>query len=241
MTREPSYHDAAIGALPTSYVGWRRSALGRITDALEERLLLDRIGPVRGLNVLDVGCGDGVLAIRLARSGALVTGVDASPEMIAAAERSAAEAGVALTLLVADAEAMPFADASFDIVISVATLCFSDDAERPMSEMARCLRGGGRFVLGELGRWNAWAALRRVKAWLGSPVWRSARFRNRSQLISLARATGFTDANVTGAIFYPPFGVTARLMASIDANIGRWTSAGAAFLVLTATKPALIK
>jgi 2-polyprenyl-3-methyl-5-hydroxy-6-metoxy-1,4-benzoquinol methylase len=67
----------ALQALPPAYADWRRSALGRITDALEERLLLDRIGPARGLRILDVGCGDGVLATRLAQAGARVTGIDA--------------------------------------------------------------------------------------------------------------------------------------------------------------------
>lgn len=241
MTKAPAYHDATLDDLPAAYAGWRRSELGRITDGLEERLLLDRIGPVSGLRVLDVGCGDGVLATKLARGGALVTGVDASPEMIAAAETWAAEAGTELTLFVADADALPCDDGSFDIVISVATLCFSADAAKPFREMARCLRGGGRLVLGELGRWNVWAALRRVKGWLGSPVWRRAQFRSRSDLLGLARATGFKDATVRGAIFYPPFGAAARLMAPVDADIGRWTSTGAAFLVLTATKPAVLE
>lgn len=60
----------ALQALPPAYADWRRSTLGRITDALEERLLLDRIGPARGLRILDVGCGDGVLATLLAQGGA---------------------------------------------------------------------------------------------------------------------------------------------------------------------------
>lgn len=51
--------DPAIDVLPDAYADQRRSTLGRIMDALEERLLLDRIGPARGLRFLDVGCGDG--------------------------------------------------------------------------------------------------------------------------------------------------------------------------------------
>ena len=75
--------------LPAAYEEWRSSRLGQITDALEERLLLDLLGPVRGLAVLDVGCGDGVLASALARRGAQVTGLDMDPKMLAAAERRA--------------------------------------------------------------------------------------------------------------------------------------------------------
>jgi SAM-dependent methyltransferase len=43
-------------------------------------------------------------------------------------------------------------------------------------EAARVLRPGGRLVIGDLGRWSAWAAARRVKAWLGSELWQSAHF-----------------------------------------------------------------
>jgi 2-polyprenyl-3-methyl-5-hydroxy-6-metoxy-1,4-benzoquinol methylase len=83
----PEIPAEALQALPLADADWRRSTLGRINDAREERLLLDRIGPTRDLRILDVGCGDGVLATRLARSGARVTGLDASADMIAAAQR----------------------------------------------------------------------------------------------------------------------------------------------------------
>jgi hypothetical protein len=51
-----------LQALPLAYADWQRSTLDRITDALEERILLDRIGQASSLRILDVGCGDGVLA-----------------------------------------------------------------------------------------------------------------------------------------------------------------------------------
>ena len=78
------------GAQPTeelinSYARWRSSRLGQITDALERQLLFELVGPVVGKTLLDVGCGDGELASELARRGAIVTGLDADPAMIAAA------------------------------------------------------------------------------------------------------------------------------------------------------------
>ncbi len=69
-------NSAPLG-LADAYADWRRSTLGRITDALEERILLDRIGTAPRLRILDVGCGDGVLTARLAQAGARVTGLDA--------------------------------------------------------------------------------------------------------------------------------------------------------------------
>lgn len=230
-------HDPALEGLPDAYADWRRSTLGRITDALEEHLLLDRIGPVRGLRILDVGCGDGVLATRLARSGARVTGIDASADIFAAARRRAKAAGVEIDLVEGDAGGLPYPAGHFDRVVSVATLCFVDDPRPTIREMVRVLKPGGRLILGELGRWNLWAAQRRLKGWLGSKLWSAAHFRSRGDLLALAIGAGLTDTTVTGAVFYPPFGWAGRAMAPIDPWFGRWTTLGAAFLVLGATKP----
>ena len=230
-------HETALEVLPDAYADWRRSTLGRITDTLEEHLLLDRIGPVRGLHILDVGCGDGVLATRLAQDGAQVTGLDASADMIAAARRRAKAAGVEIDLVEGDAGGLPFPAGHFDRVVSVATLCFVDDPRPTIRDMVRVLKPGGRLILGELGRWNLWAAQRRVMGWLGSNLWRSAHFRSRADLLALATGAGLADAKVAGAVFYPPFGWAARVMAPIDPLLGRWTTLGAAFLVLAATKP----
>jgi SAM-dependent methyltransferase len=227
----------ALQALPPAYADWRRSTLGRITDALEERLLLDRIGPAGGLRILDVGCGDGVLDTRLAQAGARVTGLDASADMIAAARHRAKAAGVDVDLVEGDAGNLPFSAGRFDCVVSVATLCFVDDPRATIREIVRVLKPGGRLILGELGRWNLWAAQRRVKGWLGSDLWRAAHFRSRADLLALATGARLADAKVTGAVFYPPFGWAARVMAPIDPWLGHWTTLGAAFLVLGATKP----
>ncbi|MCZ0811432.1 class I SAM-dependent methyltransferase [Roseovarius sp. EGI FJ00037] len=118
----PETRTDALKTLPPAYAEWRQSTLGRITDALEERLLLDRIGPAGDMRILDVGCGDGVLATRLAQAGARVTGLDASPDMIAAARRRAKAAGVTLDLVEGNAREVPFPDGQFDCVVSVATL-----------------------------------------------------------------------------------------------------------------------
>lgn len=234
---DASAADPALAGLPDAYADWRRSTLGRITDALEERLLLDRIGPARGLRILDVGCGDGVLATRLAQDGAQVTGLDASADMIAAARRRTKAAGGDVDLVEGDACGLPFPAGHFDRVVSVATLCFVDDPRPTVRDMVRVLKPGGRLILGERGRWNLWAAQRRVKGWLGSKLWSAAHFRSRSDLLALATGAGLTNAKVTGAVFYPPFGWAAKVMAPIDPWLGRWTTLGAAFLVLGATKP----
>ena len=123
------------------------------------------------------------------------------------------------------------------IIVSVATLCFIKDAAVPLREMTRCLKPGGRLVLGELGKWSAWAAQRRLKAWLGSSLWREARLRSSREWTDLATVAGLTSISVTGAIFYPPLANAACLLARFDHWFGRYTTAGAAFLVLMGEKP----
>ena len=68
---------AAIG--PDTYVAWRETSLGAITETLEPPVMLDLMGELRGVRVLDVGCGDGLLACIAAARGALATGVHANP------------------------------------------------------------------------------------------------------------------------------------------------------------------
>ena len=67
----------AIG--PNTYVAWRETSLGAITETLELLVMLDLMGELRGVRVLDVGCGDGLLACIAAARGALATGVDRTP------------------------------------------------------------------------------------------------------------------------------------------------------------------
>src|SRR6476469_5268689 len=73
------------GLGPDIYRQWRASDIGTITEALQRRLIFDLLGNVRGLRVLDLGCGDGSLAIELHKRGAIVTGIDKSSVMIEAA------------------------------------------------------------------------------------------------------------------------------------------------------------
>src|SRR5450759_2795555 len=164
-----------VGSQPTeamteSYARWRLSRLGQITDRLEQQLLFELIGSVAGKTLLDVGCGDAALASEFARRGAIVTGLDADPAMIAAARRRTEIQATQLRLIEGQAERLPFDDAAFDCVIAVTTLFFVRDSERAIMEMARVLKPGGRLVIGELGRWSFWAAHRRIRGWLGDPT-----------------------------------------------------------------------
>jgi hypothetical protein len=104
--------------------------------------------------------------------------------------------------------------------------------------MARVLRPGGRLVIGELGKWSAWAAARRVRAWIGSRLWRRGRFRTESELRALAGQAGLVVTGVRGAIYYPRWRLAARLMSRCDPVLGRLTTFGAGFVALSAVQPA---
>ena len=151
---------ADLASLPAAYRAWRASDLGRITDRIEEELILTLTAPVAGKKVLDVGRGDGVLSVTLARQGANVTGVDVDRSMLEAARDRARGAHADATYIEGNARSLPFADGTFDVVVAITVLCFVPDAGSAVSEMARVLRPGGRLVIGELGRYSLWAAKR---------------------------------------------------------------------------------
>lgn len=222
---------------PEVYGRWRASSVGAVTEMLQWRLILELLEDVRGRTILDVGCGDGALALELHKRGAIVTGIDMSEAMIEAARAAASQQDADVDFVVAPAEATPFPPERFDIVVAVTTLCFVDDAAPVFAEIARVLRPGGRLVIGELGKWNSWAAARRIRAWLGSPLWRLGRFRTASELQALARQAGLVPGPVSGAIYYPRWAPAARRLARWDAHLGRVTTLGAAFLAVAARKP----
>jgi SAM-dependent methyltransferase len=97
--------------------------------------------------VLDVAAGNGNASLAAARRHARVTASDYVPALLdKAAERARAES-LPLELRVADAEALPFADASFDVVISTFGVMFTPDHRRAAHEMLRVLRPGGRIAM----------------------------------------------------------------------------------------------
>lgn len=228
----------SAGGLTSSYVRWRSSRLGLITDRLEQALVLELLGHVAGEMLLDVGCGDGALSVALAQQGASVTGLDPDPVMLAAARQRARQECAVLTLVEGNGEALPFRSETFDATLALTSLCFVRHAARAVAEMARVLKPGGRLIIGDLGRWSLWAAHRRVRGWRGNPVWRAATFRTAAELGSFVEAAGLQITTVRGAVFYPPFACAAQLLAPFDRPLGRTTTFGAAFIAVLARKPA---
>ena len=108
-------------------------------------LLAARLGPRPGERWLDVATGTGELALRAARAGADVTGLDISARLLAQAREKAAREGLDVAFDHGDAQELPYADESFDVVASSFGVIFAPDARRAGSELARVLRPGGRL------------------------------------------------------------------------------------------------
>lgn len=109
--------------------------------------LAAKLAPQPGERWLDVGTGTGELALRAARAGADVTGVDISEPLLTQARAKAEREGLELALEPGDAQALPFDDASFDVATSSFALIFAPDSVRVAAELGRVVRPGGRIGL----------------------------------------------------------------------------------------------
>jgi ubiquinone/menaquinone biosynthesis C-methylase UbiE len=99
-------------------------------------------------DTLEVGIGTG-LNLPFYPANVRLTGIDVSPGMLAIARRRAIQLGQAVELREADAEGLPFPDASFDTVVCTFALCAIPDERRAVVEMRRVLRPGGRLLLAD--------------------------------------------------------------------------------------------
>lgn len=153
----PSGRTIPASAIRGALAPWRYEAglnnwIGGRARAFRE-FTTDLIAPAPGESVLDLGCGTGELAMTLARRvgpNGRVAGVDLSKALVAGARRKAQRAGLAIDYRVASVEALPFADASVDVVVSSLVLhhLAPEVLARAVREIRRVLKPGGRvFVI----------------------------------------------------------------------------------------------
>jgi len=132
---------------------WMAGDFGEVAKTITAgaEALIGRLAIPPGARVLDVACGTGNTAIPLARSGCIVTGVDIAPNLLAQARARAAAEGIAATFDEGDAEQLPYADASFDAVVTMFGAMFAPRPELVASELARVLKPGGLLAMAN---WN---------------------------------------------------------------------------------------
>jgi len=186
---------------PAQYDAWYATPRGRWIGETEFRLIRRQVGLEPGETLLDVGCGSGWFTRRFAReNGWNVTGLDADPAMLAHAR----EHGRNERYLEGDARALPFADASFDRVVSIAALCFVDDERRAVAEIVRVARR--RFAIAWLNRNSLWHRRNAGREAYRGAVWRTA-----NEVLALFADLPVRDLVMTSAVWFPGSGVAGRL------------------------------
>jgi SAM-dependent methyltransferase len=195
------------------HAGWQKAAaaynttFARTTSGFVD-VLLDVAGVGAGVRLLDLACGPGLVAGAARRCGAVAKGLDFSSAMIGLARAAHPE----INFEEGDAEALPFADGSFDAVVSNFGIHHVPDPVQAMSEVRRVLRPGGRVAF------TSWAAPGENIAWKilfdaisahGDP--NAARtppsgggLRNPDDLLRVLGAAGFdqTEAHKVGRLWY---------------------------------------
>jgi SAM-dependent methyltransferase len=127
---------------------WASGDYPEIARTIEEvaEAVVESVRAAPDEDLLDVATGSGNVAIAAAQKGAAVTGLDITPELLQAARRRAAQAGVEVRWIEGDAEELPFADASFDRVTSCFGVMFAPRQERAAAELVRVARPGARIA-----------------------------------------------------------------------------------------------
>lgn len=199
--------------------------IGQLIADAQEQVVASFLAPVEGLTVLDVGTGTGRAAIALARRGAIVTGVDASAEMLKVAERRAAEADARVTFVRGDAHELRFAPGSFDSVVCLRVLMHTPDWRQSLSELCRVASGRVVFDYPALASAAAIQAItRRVAHRFGARV-EAYRVFSDGSVRQVLEANGFRVMNVHRQFVLPiafhkklgSASATSRIESALDA------------------------
>ena len=136
-----SYAVYADPAMAASFEGRRFSGpIGQLIATSQEAVIARFLAPIGGRTILDVGTGTGRAAIALARRGAVVTGVDASMEMLAVARTRAADQHADVSFIHGDAHGLAFDDGAFDAVVCLRVLMHTPDWRQSLGELCRVAR-----------------------------------------------------------------------------------------------------
>ena len=138
---------AASKTTKAQRASWSRGDFHRIgvSQLVVGELLVRELHIHAGERVLDVAGGAGNTALAAARRNAVVTCTDYVPSILSRARRRAEVEGLSIDLVAADVQALPFPDASFDVVTSTFGAMFAPDQSTTAAELLRVLRRGGRL------------------------------------------------------------------------------------------------
>jgi len=128
---------------------WESGDFGEVAKYLVPiaEQFMARIDLRPGMKVLDAACGSGNLAVIAARRGCHTSGLDIASNLVAQARARAQDEGVSIDFTEGDAEAMPYPDASFDVVVSMYGVMFAPRPERVVTELCRVTKPGGLIAM----------------------------------------------------------------------------------------------
>lgn len=213
---------------PAEYAAWYRTSRGAWIGATEFALLRQLVDLGARETVLDVGCGTGYFSALFARETAgMVVGLDPNVTWLNYAAR---EAAPNLAWTGGKAEALPFPERSFDVVLSVTALCFIKDQLSALREMLRVCRR--RFALGLLNRHSLlWRQKGRGE---GIGAYRGAHWHTVREVHALAGELNHAGIRWRTAVFLPSGSGTARCL---ESGLPNWLPWGAFLAVVGDVQP----
>ena len=128
---------------------WMAGDFDKIAQVIEPGAVefIERLALAPGARVLDVACGSGNLSLPAARAGAIVTGLDIAPNLIGTARKRALAERLKIKFDEGDAEQLPYADASFETIMTMFGAMFAPRPEKSAAELLRVCRPGGRIAM----------------------------------------------------------------------------------------------
>lgn len=190
---------------PADYDAWYHTPRGRWIGETEYALAARLLAAQPGDSLLDVGCGTGWFTRRAAADDLVATGLDPNPAWL---DYARAHSSPALSWVEGDARALPFADASFDHVLSIAALCFVDDERQAVAEAVRVARR--RFAIGWLNRGSL--LYRQKGRGGGSGAYRGARWHTAGEVRALFSGLPVRKLKLRSAVFLPSATRAARCL-----------------------------
>ena len=181
--------------LANSYDNWYNSATGQMYDKLEKKAFDSLIGNHNdSKQLLEIGCGTGHWSRFFSEKGFEVMGIDISEKMVKTANKKNIPH---CHFQVADGQNLSFSDNSFDVAAAIATLEFSENLERIITEMARCVKSEGKLLFGVL---NSLSTYNRKKQNNPNSVYAYGKLFSPQQLKNLLESFGTVKMQIGGFV-----------------------------------------